>query len=71
MDLLDKKQFDLLARRLLKNTGIIVVTIDDYEFASLRLLMDEVFREENYLATVVIKNNPSGRSTVRGFSVHA
>ena len=59
-----------VARRLLKNTGIIVVTIDDYEFASLRLLMDEVFREENYLATVVIKNNPSGRSTVRGFSVN-
>ena len=59
-----------IARRLLKNTGIIVVTIDDYEIASLRLLMDEVYREDNYLATVVIKNNPSGRSTVRGFSIN-
>ena len=59
-----------VARRLLKSTGIIVVTIDDYEIASLRLLMDEVFREDNYLATVVIKNNPSGRSTVRGFSIN-
>ena len=60
----------VIARRLLKNTGIIVATIDDYEYAQLRLIMDEVFREENYLATVVIKNNPSGRSTVRGFSIN-
>ena len=60
----------VIARKLLKNAGIIVVTIDDYEYAQLRLLMDEIFREDNYLATVVIKNNPSGRSTVRGFSVN-
>jgi len=60
----------LIARRLLKDTGIIVATIDDYEIAQLRLLMDSIFREDNYLATVVIKNNPSGRSTVRGFSVN-
>ena len=60
----------VIARKLLKNSGIIVVTIDDYEYAQLRLLLDEIFREDNYLATVVIKNNPSGRSTVRGFSVN-
>lgn len=60
----------VIAKSLLKETGIIVVTIDDYEIAPLRLLLDEVFSEENYLATVVIKNNPSGRSTVRGFSVN-
>ena len=60
----------VIARRLLKPTGIIVATIDDYEIAQLRLTMDEIFREENYLATVVIKNNPSGRSTVKGFSIN-
>lgn len=60
----------VIAKSLLKETGIIVVTIDDYEVAPLRLLLDEVFGEDNYLATVVIKNNPSGRSTVRGFSIN-
>lgn len=60
----------VIARKLLKDTGIIVVTIDDYEYAQLKLLMDDIFRLDNYLATVVIKNNPSGRSTVRGFSIN-
>ena len=58
------------AKELLSSKGIIVVTIDDYEFAALQLLMDEVFGEENHLGTVIIRNNPSGRSTVRGFSVN-
>lgn len=58
------------AKRLLSRNGIIVVTIDDYEYASLKLLMDEIFTEENYLGTIVIRNNPSGRSTVRGLSVN-
>ena len=60
----------VVARKLLCPTGIIVVTIDDYEVASLRLLLDETFEHDNYLGTVVIRNNPSGRSTVRGLSVN-
>jgi len=59
-----------LSRKLLKAYGIIVVTIDDYEIATLRLLMDDIFGTENYLGTAVIRNNPSGRSTVRGFSIN-
>ena len=59
-----------LAKNLLKSTGIIVVTIDDYEIATLRLLMNDIFGLENYLGTVAIRNNPSGRSTVSGFSVN-
>lgn len=59
-----------IAKNLLRFTGIIIVTIDDYEYAALKLLMDEIFGEENFLATVVIRNNPSGRSTVRGFSIN-
>lgn len=59
-----------IAKRLLTDTGVIVVTIDDYEIAPLRMLMDEIFGIENYLGTIVIRNNPSGRSTVRGLSVN-
>jgi adenine-specific DNA-methyltransferase len=58
-----------LAKTLLKKDGIIVVTIDDYEIATLTLLMNEIFGEENHLGTVVIKNNPQGRSSVSGFQV--
>ena len=57
------------ARNLLKQSGVIIVTIDDYEVATLTLLMNELFGEDYHLGTVVIKNNPSGRSTSRGFAV--
>lgn len=37
-----------LARNLLREDGVIFVSIDDNEVANLRLLMDEVFGEENF-----------------------
>lgn len=52
-------------KHLLKDTGIICVTIDDYEMPRLWCLMDEVFGEKNHLGTVVIRNNPGGRKTAR------
>jgi len=58
-----------LAKNLLTDEGIICVTIDDYEVARLIMIMEEIFGEENHLGTVVIKNNPSGRSTEKGFSI--
>jgi len=59
----------LLAKNVLADDGIICVTIDDYEVARLTLLMEELFGEINHLGTIVIKNNPSGRSTEKGFSI--
>jgi adenine-specific DNA-methyltransferase len=53
------------AKNLLKDTGIICVTIDDNEMPRLWCLMDEVFGEKNHLGTVVIRNNPGGRKTAR------
>ena len=43
----------LLANKLLKDDGIILVSIDDHEFTNLKRLMDEVFGEENFVATVI------------------
>lgn len=40
-----------LARNLLKDDGVIFVSIDDNEVHNLRLLMNEVFGEENFIAT--------------------
>lgn len=51
-----------VAKRLLKDTGIIMVTIDDYEAHTLRVLMDELFGEQNRLGTITIVNKPEGRT---------
>ena len=59
-----------VAKDLLKDTGILVLTIDDYEINNVTTILNEIFGESNHMGTVVIKNNPSGRSTVKGFSVN-
>jgi len=58
-----------IAKRLLKEDGIICVTIDDYEMPRLTMIMEEIFGEENHLGTITIRINPSGRSTVKGVSI--
>ena len=55
---------------LLQQNGMICATIDDHEFGSLKFLMGRVFGVDNHLATIAIRNNPSGRSTVRGFAIN-
>jgi len=57
-----------LAKNLLKHDGFIVVSIDDYELHPLGLLMDEIFGEENRLATIIVESNPSGRTSDNFFA---
>ncbi|WP_309472316.1 site-specific DNA-methyltransferase, partial [Metamycoplasma hominis] len=38
-----------MARQLLKEDGVIFVSIDDNEQAYLKVLMDEIFGEENFV----------------------
>ncbi len=42
-----------LARNLLKDDGVIFISIDDSEVANLRKITDEIFGEENFLTQVV------------------
>jgi len=50
-----------LARNLLREDGVVFVSIDDHEVHNLRLLMDEVFGEENFVAQFVRKRRmPTG-----------
>jgi len=58
-----------IAKKLLADDGLICVTIDDYEVPRLTLIMEEIFGEKNHLGTIVVRNNPSGRSTVKGVSI--
>lgn len=56
-----------LARRLLKETGIIICAIDDYEVAGLKLLLDNIFGEQNRLGTCIVVHNPGGRQDEKFF----
>lgn len=42
-----------LARDLLKDDGVIFISIDDNEQANLKILCDEIFGEENFVANLV------------------
>lgn len=44
-----------LAKNLMNNAGLIFISIDDNEIAQLRLLCDEVFREENFVGHITIQ----------------
>ena len=59
----------LVCRSLLSKNGIICLTIDDSEIQNVTAIMNELFGEVNHLATIVVKNNPSGRSTTKGASI--
>lgn len=47
----------ILAKRLLTDDGVIFISIDEHEYAQLKLLCDKVFGESNYIENFVwIKN---------------
>jgi adenine-specific DNA-methyltransferase len=48
-----------LARQLLQDDGVIFISIDDHEVYNLRLIMNEVFGEESFLATFVWRRRAS------------
>nr|WP_318025658.1 site-specific DNA-methyltransferase [Mycoplasmopsis mustelae] len=54
-----------LAKELLKDDGVIFVSIDDSEQAYLKVLMDEIFGEENFVVNLNYqkKNSGSGADT--------
>ena len=50
-----------LLRELLSDDGVIFVSIDDNEQHHLRMLMDEIFGENCFIASIAVKSNPGGR----------
>ncbi|HUT21869.1 MAG TPA: site-specific DNA-methyltransferase [Candidatus Bipolaricaulota bacterium] len=58
-----------LLKDLLSQDGIIFISIDDNEFAQLKLLCDEIFGESNFISMLSIENNPKGRKNSAFISV--
>ncbi len=57
-----------LLRELLRDDGAIFISIDDNEIHSLRMLMDEIFGENNFVATIIWQKIYSPKSSARFFS---
>jgi len=51
-----------LARNLLRDDGAIFISIDDNEVAQLKMLCDEVFGEENFVAQFIWEHRKSGQN---------
>jgi adenine-specific DNA-methyltransferase len=58
-----------IARHLLQEDGVIFVSIDDNEVAQLRLMMDEIFGEENFVGVFLWKKNKSGNQNLKYISI--
>ncbi|HFC6194835.1 TPA: site-specific DNA-methyltransferase, partial [Neisseria meningitidis] len=57
-----------IARELLKDDGVIFISIDDNEAAQLKLLCDEVFGEGNFVANVIWQKKYSPQNDAKWFS---
>lgn len=51
-----------LAKNLLREDGVIFISIDDNEVHNLRLLMNEIFGEENFFCQIIIRANSRGQT---------
>lgn len=57
-----------LARNLLKEDGVVFVSIDDNEVHNLRLVMNEIFGEENFISSMIWKSRTSRQYSERFIS---
>ena len=57
-----------LARNLLRSDGAIFVSIDDNEFPGLRMVMDDIFGAENFIATIIWHKMDSPKNSAMHFS---
>jgi adenine-specific DNA-methyltransferase len=52
----------LIARQLLREDGVIFISIDDNEVYHLRKLCDEVFGEDNFYSQIIVRANSRGQT---------
>lgn len=57
-----------LARDLLREDGVIFISIDDNEQANLKILCDEIFGEENFVAQISWRQFHSVKNDAKNFS---
>lgn len=58
-----------LARNLLRDDGVIFISIDDNEIANLKRVCDEIYGNQNFVGVLSVENNPKGRKNSAFVSV--
>ena len=56
------------AREVLKDTGVIAISIDDYEHAYLKILMDCIYGEENFIGNVISCRSKNGKGSKKNLA---
>lgn len=57
-----------LARNLLREDGVIFISIDDHEVSRLRQICDEIFGEDNFVACIIWQRVFASKNTAQYFS---
>ena len=57
-----------IAKQLLRDDGVIFVSIDDNEVAQLRILMDEIFGEESFVGNIAWESKTKSQNTKDSFN---
>lgn len=60
----------IIAKELLSDKGLIFISIDDNEIAQLRLLMDEIYGESNFINSFIWKRNSSVKTEKEKFTIN-
>lgn len=50
----------------LRETGLMLVSIDDYAVSHLKLMLDAVFGDEGYVGTIAVRRSKNGKSAKKG-----
>lgn len=58
----------VLAHELLKETGVLAISIDDYEFPYLKVLMDRIFGEKNFIGNIVVCRSKNGKGSKKNLA---
>lgn len=58
-----------LARNLLRDDGVIFISIDDNEHANLKRMCDEVFGESNFIANAIWRSKDNSNNDAKRFSI--
>ncbi|WP_033568310.1 site-specific DNA-methyltransferase [Dickeya undicola] len=56
------------ARELLKESGLIAISIDDYEYTYLKILMDCIFGEDNFIGNIIVCRSKNGKGSNRNLA---
>lgn len=60
----------ILLKQFLTDDGVIFISIDDNELHNLRLLMNEIFEERNFIANIIWKKKTNGNNVGHIPAVH-